>query len=59
MKTLEKHFEYNNGIYSIVELENYRIEEENKMTNWSKLDLKKMRKRKYNIWLVIYQAGNY
>ncbi|HHX2530797.1 hypothetical protein ACTHTQ_02205 [Neisseria sp. P0020.S003] len=58
MKTLEKHFEYNNGIYSIVELENYRIEEGEQDDELVKIRPKENEEEKVtNIWLVIYQAG--
>lgn len=58
MKTLEKHFEYNNGIYSIVELENYRIEEGEQNDELVKIRPKENEEEKVtNIWLVIYQAG--
>lgn len=58
MKTLEKHFEYNNGIYSIVKLENYRIEEGEQDDELVKIRPKENEEEKVtNIWLVIYQAG--
>lgn len=58
MKTLEKHFKYNNGIYSIVELENYRIEEGEQDDELVKIKPKENEEEKVtNIWLVIYQAG--
>lgn len=58
MKTLKKHFEYNNGIYSIVELENYCIEEGEQDDGLAKIKPKENEEEKgTNIWLVIYQAG--
>ena len=58
MKTLEKHFEYNNGIYSIVELENYCIEEGEQDDGLVKIKPKENEEEKVtNIWLVIYQEG--
>ena len=58
MKTLKKHFEYNNGIYSIVELENYCIEEREQDDGLVKIKPKENEEEKgTNIWLVIYQDG--
>jgi hypothetical protein len=58
MKTLKKHFEYNNGIYSIVELENYCIEEGEQDAGLIKIKPKENEEEKgTNIWLVIYQDG--
>ncbi|MBF1296692.1 MAG: hypothetical protein HXM79_03885 [Neisseria meningitidis] len=58
MKTLEKHFEYNNGIYSIVELENYCIKEGEQDDGLVKIKPKENEEEKVtNIWLVIYQEG--
>ena len=58
MKTLKKHFEYNNGIYSIVALENYCIEEGEQDDGLVKIKPKENEEEKgTNIWLVIYQAG--
>ncbi|HFC8831678.1 TPA: hypothetical protein ACQWG9_001482 [Neisseria subflava] len=59
MKILKEHFEYNNGTYSLVELENYQcIEKWEQNGRQVEIKPKENEENKVtSIWLVIYQAG--
>ena len=59
MKILKEHFEYNNGTYSLVKLENYQcIEKWEQNSRQVEIKPKENEENKVtSIWLVIYQAG--